>query len=156
MLCQLEIIKLRKFLNFISYFPKFQFDVLRFLFPCWSVQFVTCFSLPITKFGLECSRLCWWEYIGSTVTGWRIQDEPNLLWSLPVHTSRKVCYRHVSVNYWCLEALYSLRLMIIRSWIAAYAEFLKSTGEKPVTWKRAATMDEVLREADVVGLYTQN
>uniref|UniRef100_A0A2N9ISL1 glycerate dehydrogenase n=1 Tax=Fagus sylvatica TaxID=28930 RepID=A0A2N9ISL1_FAGSY len=34
-----------------------------------------------------------------------------------------------------------------------YAEFLKSTGEKPVTWKRAATMDEVLREADVISLH---
>lgn len=40
-------------------------------------------------------------------------------------------------------------------WIAAYAEFLKANGEKPVFWKRAASMDEVLREADVVGLHTE-
>lgn len=36
---------------------------------------------------------------------------------------------------------------------AAYGEFLKSNGEQPVTWKRASTMDEVLREADLVGLF---
>jgi len=36
--------------------------------------------------------------------------------------------------------------------IAAYGEFLKANGEQPVTWKRAASMDEVLREADVVGI----
>lgn len=39
---------------------------------------------------------------------------------------------------------------IICSRIAAYAEFLKANGEQPVTWKRAASMEEVLREADVV------
>lgn len=31
----------------------------------------------------------------STVTGWRFQDEPNLLWSVPIHKTREVCYRHV-------------------------------------------------------------
>lgn len=34
--------------------------------------------------------------------------------------------------------------------IAAYGEFLKANGEKPVTWKRASSMEEVLVEADVV------
>jgi len=34
----------------------------------------------------------------SSAPGWRIQDEPNLLWSLPVHTTRKVCHRHVSTK----------------------------------------------------------
>lgn len=32
----------------------------------------------------------------------------------------------------------------------AYGQFLKANGEQPVTWKRAATMEDVLREADVV------
>lgn len=32
----------------------------------------------------------------------------------------------------------------------AYGQFLQANGETPVTWKRAASMDEVLREADVV------
>lgn len=32
----------------------------------------------------------------------------------------------------------------------AYGEFLKTNGEQPVTWKRATSMEEVLREADVV------
>lgn len=34
--------------------------------------------------------------------------------------------------------------------IAAYGAFLKANGETPVTWKRAASMDEVLQEADIV------
>lgn len=33
---------------------------------------------------------------------------------------------------------------------AAYGQFLKANGEQPVTWKRASSMEEVLREADVV------
>nr|XP_023882224.1 glycerate dehydrogenase isoform X1 [Quercus suber] len=41
----------------------------------------------------------------------------------------------------------------LEKFVTAYAEFLKSTGEKPVTWKRAASMDEVLREADVISLH---
>lgn len=41
-------------------------------------------------------------------------------------------------------------LKLVSSSIAAYGEFLKANGEKPVTWKRASTMDEVLQEADVV------
>ncbi|KAF3786108.1 Glyoxylate reductase [Nymphaea thermarum] len=41
----------------------------------------------------------------------------------------------------------------MRSSLVAYAEFLKANGEQPVTWKRASTMDEVLREADVVGTW---
>ncbi|PKA60130.1 Glycerate dehydrogenase [Apostasia shenzhenica] len=31
----------------------------------------------------------------------------------------------------------------------SYGQFLKDNGEQPVTWKRAATMEEVLRDADV-------
>uniref|UniRef100_A0A0D9VB15 glycerate dehydrogenase n=1 Tax=Leersia perrieri TaxID=77586 RepID=A0A0D9VB15_9ORYZ len=31
--------------------------------------------------------------------------------------------------------------------------FLKANGEEPVTWKRAATMEDVLREADVISLH---
>nr|CAD1843775.1 unnamed protein product [Ananas comosus var. bracteatus] len=35
----------------------------------------------------------------------------------------------------------------------AYGQFLKANGEQPVTWKRAATMEDVLREADVISLH---
>ncbi|KAK1272862.1 Cell number regulator 13 [Acorus gramineus] len=35
----------------------------------------------------------------------------------------------------------------------AYGEFLKANGEQPVTWKRAASMEDVLREADVISLH---
>ncbi|KAK2966822.1 hypothetical protein RJ640_026503 [Escallonia rubra] len=31
--------------------------------------------------------------------------------------------------------------------------FLKANGEQPVTWKRASSMEEVLREADVISLH---
>ncbi|MCH1921718.1 hypothetical protein L9G15_20150, partial [Shewanella sp. A3A] len=34
-----------------------------------------------------------------------------------------------------------------------YGQFLKANGEQPVTWKRAATMEDVLREADVISLH---
>ncbi|BBH09815.1 hydroxypyruvate reductase [Prunus dulcis] len=37
--------------------------------------------------------------------------------------------------------------------LETYAEFLKANGEQPVTWKRAASMEEVLREADVISLH---
>lgn len=36
--------------------------------------------------------------------------------------------------------------------VPAYGQFLKANGESPVTWKRAASMDEVLQQADVVCL----
>ncbi|XP_058749004.1 glycerate dehydrogenase HPR, peroxisomal-like [Vicia villosa] len=35
----------------------------------------------------------------------------------------------------------------------AYAGFLKENGETLVTWKRAASMDEVLQEADIISLH---
>ncbi|KAG6521752.1 hypothetical protein ZIOFF_018878 [Zingiber officinale] len=37
---------------------------------------------------------------------------------------------------------------------SAYGQFLQANGEQPVTWKRAATMEDVLREADVVRIHT--
>ncbi|KAK1320093.1 Glycerate dehydrogenase HPR, peroxisomal [Acorus calamus] len=37
--------------------------------------------------------------------------------------------------------------------LTAYGQFLKANGEQPVTWKRAATMEDVLREADVISLH---
>ncbi|KAG6779669.1 hypothetical protein POTOM_016063 [Populus tomentosa] len=40
-----------------------------------------------------------------------------------------------------------------RMMTTSYGEFLKANGEQPVTWKRAASMDEVLREADVISLH---
>eukprot|EP00244_Chara_vulgaris_P008524 TRINITY_DN3378_c0_g1_i2.p1 TRINITY_DN3378_c0_g1~~TRINITY_DN3378_c0_g1_i2.p1 ORF type:complete len:323 (-),score=63.55 TRINITY_DN3378_c0_g1_i2:471-1367(-) len=41
----------------------------------------------------------------------------------------------------------------LEKFITAYGHFLESQGEKPVTWKRAASPDEVLREADVISLH---
>ncbi|CAN6485246.1 unnamed protein product [Victoria cruziana] len=41
----------------------------------------------------------------------------------------------------------------LEKFVTAYGEFLKANGEQPVTWKRASTMDEVLRESDVVSLH---
>ncbi|KAK2966824.1 hypothetical protein RJ640_026505 [Escallonia rubra] len=35
----------------------------------------------------------------------------------------------------------------------SYGQFLKASGEQPVTWKRASSMEEVLREADVISLH---
>lgn len=37
--------------------------------------------------------------------------------------------------------------------MAAYGEFLKANGEQPVTWRRAASMDEVLQQADLVRIH---
>ena len=36
--------------------------------------------------------------------------------------------------------------------VAAYGQFLKASGEPPVTWKRASSIQEVLREGDMVRL----
>ena len=41
----------------------------------------------------------------------------------------------------------------LEDYIAAYGEFLKAQGEKPVSWKRAESAEEVLREADLVSLH---
>ncbi|KAJ8631611.1 hypothetical protein MRB53_024934 [Persea americana] len=41
----------------------------------------------------------------------------------------------------------------LEKFVTAYGQFLKSNGEQPVTWKRAATVEDVLREADVISLH---
>ncbi|KAM0938720.1 putative oxidoreductase [Dioscorea sansibarensis] len=41
----------------------------------------------------------------------------------------------------------------LEKFVTAYGQFLKANGEQPVTWKRAATMVDVLREADVISLH---
>uniref|UniRef100_A0A2P2L528 glycerate dehydrogenase n=1 Tax=Rhizophora mucronata TaxID=61149 RepID=A0A2P2L528_RHIMU len=41
----------------------------------------------------------------------------------------------------------------LEKFVTAYGQFLKANGEQPVAWKRAATMEEVLREADVISLH---
>ncbi|KAK4759804.1 hypothetical protein SAY87_022935 [Trapa incisa] len=41
----------------------------------------------------------------------------------------------------------------LEKFVTAYGAFLKANGEQPVTWKRASSMDEVLREADVISLH---
>ncbi|XP_058090784.1 glycerate dehydrogenase [Magnolia sinica] len=41
----------------------------------------------------------------------------------------------------------------LEKFVTAYGQFLKSNGEQPVMWKRAATMEDVLREADVISLH---
>jgi len=37
--------------------------------------------------------------------------------------------------------------------VAAYGKFLQSQGEDPVTWRRAGSVEELLREADLVSLH---
>ncbi|XBH75224.1 hypothetical protein VPH35_107495 [Triticum aestivum] len=41
----------------------------------------------------------------------------------------------------------------LEKFVTAYGQFLKANGEQPVTWKRASSMEEVLREADVISLH---
>lgn len=41
----------------------------------------------------------------------------------------------------------------LEKFVTAYGQFLKANDELPVTWKRAATMEDVLREADVISLH---
>ena len=88
------------------------------------------------------------------ITGWRVQNESDLLWSLPIHTPREVCYRHASDS---LSELFSSQflfvLIAVCFVIAAYGEFLKANGEHAAGYleKSAASMNEELREAEVVG-----
>ncbi len=42
----------------------------------------------------------------------------------------------------------------LEDYIAAYAKFLKSRGEEPVSCQRAATIDDLLRAADCVSVHT--
>lgn len=42
----------------------------------------------------------------------------------------------------------------LEDYVGAYGEFLRSQGEEPVLWRRAESLEEVLREADVVSLHT--
>ncbi|CAB1056510.1 D-3-phosphoglycerate dehydrogenase (EC [Olavius sp. associated proteobacterium Delta 1] len=42
----------------------------------------------------------------------------------------------------------------LEEYIAAYADFLKSRGEEPVSCKRADTVEDVLREADCISVHT--
>ncbi|KAJ8423776.1 hypothetical protein Cgig2_008661 [Carnegiea gigantea] len=41
----------------------------------------------------------------------------------------------------------------LEKFVTAYGEFLKDNGEEPVTWKRAATTDEVLQQDDMISLH---
>ncbi|KAF3521599.1 hypothetical protein F2Q69_00050720, partial [Brassica cretica] len=41
----------------------------------------------------------------------------------------------------------------LEKFVTAYGQFLKANGEQPVTWKRASSMEEVLREADLISLH---
>ncbi|XP_010920113.1 glycerate dehydrogenase [Elaeis guineensis] len=41
----------------------------------------------------------------------------------------------------------------LENFVTAYGQFLQANGEQPVTWKRAATMEDVLRAADVISLH---
>jgi hydroxypyruvate reductase 1 len=42
----------------------------------------------------------------------------------------------------------------LEDYVAAYADFLKSRGEEPVSCKRAETIEDVLQEADCVSIHT--
>eukprot|EP00245_Coleochaete_scutata_P014091 TRINITY_DN5910_c1_g1_i1.p1 TRINITY_DN5910_c1_g1~~TRINITY_DN5910_c1_g1_i1.p1 ORF type:complete len:450 (-),score=93.44 TRINITY_DN5910_c1_g1_i1:488-1663(-) len=41
----------------------------------------------------------------------------------------------------------------LENFVTAYGKFLEANGEEPVTWRRAASAEEVLREAHVVSLH---
>eukprot|EP00899_Mesostigma_viride_P005949 jgi/Mesvir1/15355/Mv06558-RA.1 len=41
----------------------------------------------------------------------------------------------------------------LESYLDSYAKHLAAVGEKPITWKRVQTMEEVLQQADVVSLH---
>eukprot|EP00850_Spirogloea_muscicola_P019457 SM000191S05206 [mRNA] locus=s191:16987:20724:+ [translate_table: standard] len=41
----------------------------------------------------------------------------------------------------------------LEKFVTGYAKFLQSQGEQPVTWKRAASVEDVLKEADVISLH---
>ncbi|KAG0457033.1 hypothetical protein HPP92_022190 [Vanilla planifolia] len=41
----------------------------------------------------------------------------------------------------------------LEKFVTAYGEFLQANGEQAVTWKRAATVEDVLSEADVISLH---
>ncbi|MGD8716178.1 MAG: NAD(P)-dependent oxidoreductase [Desulfobacterales bacterium] len=42
----------------------------------------------------------------------------------------------------------------LESYITAYSDFLTSQGEEPISFKRAETIDDVLKEADCVSIHT--
>ncbi|CAH1432226.1 unnamed protein product [Lactuca virosa] len=44
----------------------------------------------------------------------------------------------------------------LEKFVTAYGQFLKASGEEPVTWKRASSMDEVLQVVDVTKGYTRD
>jgi hydroxypyruvate reductase 1 len=42
----------------------------------------------------------------------------------------------------------------LEDYLAAYAAFLKGQGKKPIFWRRARSIEEVCREADLISLHT--
>jgi hypothetical protein len=78
------------------------------------------------------------------ITGWRVQNESDLLWSLPIHTPREVCYRHASDS---LSELFSSQflfvLIAVCFVIAAYGtEFLKANGEHAAGYLEKSSQHE--------------
>lgn len=61
---------------------------------------------------------------------------------------------HMSLHTGTYSCILICLLCALHSSDPAYGQFLKANGEEPVTWKRAATMEDVLREADVVRFIT--
>lgn len=77
------------------------------------------------------------------ITGWRVQNESYLLWSLPIHTLREVCYRHASENLSKLFTFQFLFVVIIVCFvIAAYGEFLKANGEHAAGYLEKSSQHE--------------
>jgi len=64
-------------------------------------------------------------------------------------------YARMMVEGYKMDLLYYdlYRNDALEDYIAAYADFLKSRGEIPVTCRRAESVDEVLQMADVVSLH---
>ncbi|RXH97660.1 hypothetical protein DVH24_009985 [Malus domestica] len=60
--------------------------------------------------------------------------------------------KHVQLVY-CINLLAPHFADTCMFHVPAYGQFLKANGEQPVTWKRASSMEEVLREADVISLH---
>ncbi|KAM7482757.1 hypothetical protein LguiB_007340 [Lonicera macranthoides] len=52
-----------------------------------------------------------------------------------------------------IGSAYARMMVLSYCFILTYGQFLKASGEPPVTWKRASSMEEVLREADVISLH---
>nr|KYP69180.1 Glycerate dehydrogenase [Cajanus cajan] len=59
----------------------------------------------------------------------------------------------MNLIYFDLYQATRLEKFVTGMFLPTYGAFLKASGETPVTWKRASSMDEVLQEADIISLH---